>query len=283
MTDRPAERLAGARSWLFTPGTQPRLFSRASEAGADGLIIDLEDAVSLADKDAARDHALAYLATTPQPGLLRTVRINAPSSRAGIRDLEALLRIEGAPDALVLPKSESPAVVSLVAALLADAGKATAIIALVESAVGVANIAQLVGAPELAGIAFGAADLSADLGCEPSWDPLASIRTTLVVHAAAARIPIIDSPFFDLMDVAGLQAEARAAAAQGFSAKAAIHPRQIAAINAAFTPSAADVDWANEVLSAATGGARRVDGAMVDQAIARRARRILASMARIDP
>jgi (S)-citramalyl-CoA lyase len=279
VTHQRAERLAGARSWLFTPGTRPHLFGRAGEAGADGLIIDLEDAVPAGEKEAAREHVVAHFAGAPELGLLRAVRINPPSSHAGIRDLDALLQTTRAPDAVVLPKSESPGVVALVGALFAEAGKATAVIALVETAAGVANIAHLAAARELAGIAVGAADLSADLGCDPSWTSLAGIRTMLVLHAAASGIPVIDSPFFDLADVAGLEVEARAAAARGFSAKAAIHPRQVAVINAAFTPSAADLDWAHRVLSVTAGGAALLDGAMVDEAVARRARRILASNA----
>jgi (S)-citramalyl-CoA lyase len=282
MTGDHDERIRAARSWLYTPGTRPQLFGRARDAGADALVIDLEDAVGRDDKDAARAHAVGHLAAEPTPGTLRAIRINSPTSEVGRRDLEALARCVHHPDAIVVPKCESGAVVTRVIAAMGDAGRDTAVIAMVESARGVVNIADVVSAPRLAGLAVGAADLAADLGGEPSWNALAGIRSTLVVHAAAARVPIIDSPFFAFGDLAGLDAEARAAAAMGFTAKAAIHPRQVGPINLAFSPSAADVAWARRVLSAADPGVGVVDGAMVDEAVARRARRILDVAAHID-
>lgn len=278
------ERVAAARSWLYTPGTQATRFDRAGVAGADGLIIDLEDAVPMREKAVARANAVAFAAASaPRPGVLRAVRINPPSTRAGLRDLDALVAVAANLDAVVVPKCASPAIVSLVATVFAETGTAPAIIALVESAVGVAGIAALVTAPGLAAIAVGVADLSADLGCTPSWESLAAVRTMLVVHAAAARVPVIDSPFFDLADDAGLRAEASAAADLGFSAKAAIHPRQIATINAAFAPASEEIEWAHAVLAVADGGVGLVDGVMVDAAVARRARRILAAVVRTEP
>jgi len=278
------ERVAAARSWLYTPGTQPTRFDRARTAGADGLIIDLEDAVPGREKDVARANAVAFMAASPSgPSVLRAVRINPPSTRAGLRDLDALAGAASSLDAVVVPKCDSAAVVSLVATVFAETGTAPAIIALVESAAAVSGIAELVIAPDLAAIAVGVADLSADLGCTPAWESLAAVRTTLIVHAAAARLPVIDSPFFDLADDAGLRAEASAAADLGFTAKAAIHPRQVAAINAAFAPAPEEIEWAHAVLEVADAGVGLVDGVMVDAAVARRARRILAAIPRNDP
>ncbi len=277
------DRVAGARSWLYTPGTHPHRFDHAARAGAGGLIIDLEDAVPARDKDTARANAVTQLAIASAPVVLQAVRINPPATRAGLRDLDALVGAAGNLDAVVVPKCESAAAVALVATLFAEVGRAPAIIALVESAAGVAGIAELVGAPDLDAIAVGGADLSADLGCPPTWESLAVVRATLIVHAASARLPVIDSPFFDRDDDAGLRAEARAAAALGFCAKAAIQPRQIAAINSAFAPSDEEVAWAHAVLAVAEGGVGLVDGVMVDAAVARRARRILAAVPRMQP
>ena len=275
---RQAERVAGVRSWLYTPGTQPRWFDRAAAAGVDGLIIDLEDAVPARDKDAARANAAAQLAVPRAPGVLQAVRINPPATRAGLRDLDALAGTGGRLDAVVVPKCESPAVLAMVASIFAEAGAAPAVIALVETGTGVAAIAEVVRAPDLAAVALGAADLSADLGCAPAWETLAIARGLLVIHAAAARVPLIDSPFFDLADEAGLRAEAAASARLGFRSKAAIHPRHVAAINAAFAPSVDEIEWAHAVLAVADDGAGLVDGVMVDAAAARRARRILAGI-----
>jgi (S)-citramalyl-CoA lyase len=275
-----AARVAGVRSWLYTPGTQPHRFDRAAEAGADGLIIDLEDAVPARDKDRARANAVACLSDRARHGVLRAVRINPPATRAGLRDLDALVGSGGTLDAIVIPKCESPAVVGLVATLFAEAGATPAVIGLVESATGVAGIAELVWAPALTAIAVGAADLSADLGCTPAWESLAAARALIVLHASAARLPVVDSPFFDLADTPGLRAEAAAAAALGFRGKAAIHPDQIAAINRAFTPSSEEVAWAHAVLAVADDGVGLVDGVMVDEAVARRARQVLDAVAR---
>ena len=167
-----SDRVAGARSWLYTPGTQPQRFDRAARAGADGLIIDLEDAVAARDKDTARAHAVTHL-SRPAPGVLRAVRINPPATRAGLRDLDALSEAGAGPDAVVVPSARRPR--------RRDGGdgvrrgrQAPAVIALVESAAGVAGLQDLVRAPDLAAIAVGAADLSADLGCSPTWESLAA-------------------------------------------------------------------------------------------------------------
>lgn len=273
---RHTERIQAARSWLYTPGTQPHRFDRAATAGADGLIIDLEDAVPARDKDAARAHAVAHLAAAATPRVLRAVRINPPATRAGLRDLDALAGVARGLDAVVVPKCDAPALIGLVATIFAEAGQEPGVIALVETGAGVAAIADLVRAPELAAVAVGAADLAADLGCAPSWESLAVVRGLLIAHAAAARVPVIDSPFFDLADEPGLRAEAGAAAELGFSAKAAIHPRQVPPINAAFVPTPDAIEWAQAALAAAEDGASLLDGVMVDAAVARRARRILA-------
>jgi (S)-citramalyl-CoA lyase len=282
MSDQ-ADRVAGVRSGRYTPATQPQRFDRAADAGAGGLIIDLEDAVPARAKDIARANAVAHLATSAAPPVLRAVRINPPATRAGLRDLDALAGAGGGLDAVVVPKCESPAVVAMVATIFAEAGRTPALIALVETGAGVAAIAELVRAPDLAAVALGAADLSADLGCAPAWESLSVVRGLLVVHASAVRVPLIDSPFFDLADDAGLRAEAGAAAELGFNAKAAIHPRQVPAINAAFAPSADQIQWAHAVLVVAEDGLGVVDGVMVDAAAARRARQILAGVPSAEP
>ena len=131
-----AERVAAVRSWLYTAGTQPQRFDRAAAAGADGLIIDLEDSVPVRDKDTARANAVAQLAVPSAAGVLQAVRINPPATRAGLRDLEALAGAGGRLDAVVVPKCESPAVLGMVASIFAEAGAAPAMIALVETGTG---------------------------------------------------------------------------------------------------------------------------------------------------
>jgi (S)-citramalyl-CoA lyase len=264
------------RSWLFTPATRPERFVKAAEAGADVLLIDLEDAVAPRDKSAARTTALDYLAG-PRAGMLRALRINGLDTRAGISDLDALLGSAASPDFLVLPKTETAGHLQILDRLLA-VGKATRLVGLIESARGLAALEAISTAtPRLAGLMFGAADMSADLGAATAWQPLAYARGRLIAVCALADILAIDSPFFELHDEAGLKQEITAAVALGFSAKAAIHPAQIGPINAALTPSAEAVDKARAVIAVNAKGVGTVDGEMIDEAVARKARRTLAA------
>ena len=274
----PAGRRA-RRSWLFTPATRPDRFARAGEAGADVLIIDLEDAVAPGDKDRARAAALAHLDAGRGTAPIQALRVNGLRTRAGLDDLRLLLESRTGPDAVILPKVETPDEPRLVDAWLAEAGSPAALVALVESARGVEAAPEIArSAPRLSALMFGAADLAADLGAPAAWEPLLYSRSRVVAAAAAAGIGAIDAPYFDLKDRVGQEAELRAAVALGFAAKAAIHPGQVAAINAALTPSAAAVAEAREILAQNEAGVGVVGGRMVDEAVARRARRILAAV-----
>ena len=149
---------------------------------------------------------------------------------------------------------------------------------LIESARGLAALEAISTAtPRLAGLMFGAADMSADLGAATAWQPLAYARGRLIAVCALADILAIDSPFFELHDEAGLKQEVTAAVALGFSAKAAIHPAQIGPINAALTPSAGAVEKARAVIAVNAKGVGTVDGEMIDEAVTRKARRTLAA------
>ncbi len=265
------------RSWLFTPGTRPERFAKAGEIGADFLIIDLEDAVSPADKPHARQLALDYLATDTG-GVQRALRINGLDTPAGIADLHALLASKAEPDVIVLPKTETGGHLLILDRLLTASGKAARLVGLIESARGLSRMEEIASAtPRLFGLMLGAADMAADLGAATRWAPLAMVRSRLVAACALAGVDPIDSPFFDVHDAEGLKADVEAAKAFGFVAKAAIHPGQIGPINTALTPTDDEVARARRVLSANEGGVGVVDGQMVDEAVARKARRILAA------
>jgi (S)-citramalyl-CoA lyase len=267
------------RSWLFTPATRPDRFARAGEAGADVLIIDLEDAVAPGDKDRARAAALAQLDAGRGTAPIQAVRVNGLRTRAGLEDVRLLLESRTGPDTVILPKVETPDEPRLMDAWLAEAGSPAGLVALIESARGLEAAPEIArSTPRLSALMFGAADLAADLGAPAAWEPLLYARSRVVAAAAAAGIGAIDAPFFDLKDQTGLEAELRAAVALGFTAKAAIHPGQVAAINAALTPSVAAVAEAREILAQNEAGVGVVGGRMVDEAVARRARRILAAV-----
>jgi (S)-citramalyl-CoA lyase len=266
------------RSWLFTPATKPDRFDRAIRAGADVLIIDLEDAVAPPDKAAARRTALDYLAKPGNTGVAHALRINPPSTPHGLEDLLALVQCGAGPDYVVIPKVESPEIVRLVDGLLSGGGKSTRLVALIESARGVAAAEEIARAtPHLAALFFGAADHAADLGAEVAWEPLLYARSRLLNAAALASVEAVDSPYFNIADDDGLRAEIQAAVCLGFTAKAAIHPKQIAAINEALTPNAGTVAEARRILEENVKGVGVVDGRMVDEAVARKARRVLAA------
>src|SRR5271170_5669601 len=240
-----------ARSWLFTPATRPDRFAKAAAAGADVVILDLEDAVAPKDKAEARATALDYLAGNPADGALHALRINGLDTRSGISDLDALLGSSAAPNFVVLPKTETAGHLQILDRLLT-------------------------ATPRLTGLMLGAADMAADLGAATAWEPLAFARGQLIAACALAGLTPIDSPFFDLHDEAGLKQEVAASVALGFAAKAAIHPAQIGAINAALTPSAEAVEKARAILAENAKGVGTVDGQMIDEAVARKARRTLA-------
>lgn len=267
---------APRRSWLFTPATRPDRFDRAAESGADVLIIDLEDAVVPADKAEARRLAMKALATPPARPIQRALRINAPSTVDGVEDLLALARGQGQPDCVIVPKTDCAETIRWIDTLLTDAGHPVPLVALIESARGVAMVETIAQAsPRLTALFFGAADLSADLGCATAWEPLLTARSRLINAAALAGIEAVDSPFFALNDAEGLERETRAAVALGFGAKAAIHPGQVATINMALTPDAQEVEQALRILAACAKGVGVVDGRMIDEAMARKARRLV--------
>ncbi len=267
------------RSWLFTPGTRPERFAKAQDVGADVLIIDLEDAVSPQDKPGARKTALDYLSSEAS-GPHRALRINGLDTPAGVADLDALLGSKATPDYVVLPKTESAGHLLILDRLLTASGRSARLIGLIESARGLAGVREIAAAtPRLFGLMLGAADMAADLGAATAWDPLAYTRSQLVAACALAGVAPIDSPFFDIHDADGLKREVGASKAFGFVAKGAIHPDQVAPINTALTPTDDQVAQAKRILSANQGGVGVVDGQMVDEAVARKARRILAAKA----
>jgi (S)-citramalyl-CoA lyase len=275
MTNKASVR---ARSWLFTPATHRERFGKAAAVGADVAILDLEDAVAPKDKAQARAIALDHLADGEVHGTLHALRINGLDTPAGISDLDALLGSKAAPDFLVLPKTETAGHLQILDRVLASVGKPTRLIGLIESARGLTAVEAIATAtPRLAGLMLGAADMAADLGAATEWKSLAFARGRLVAACAVAGVTAIDSPFFNLRDAIGLGQEVATAVAFGFGAKAAIHPAQIDAINTALTPSSEAVEKARAILAENTKGVGTVDGQMIDEAIARKARHTLAA------
>ena len=277
------------RSLLFTPGNRPERFGKACATAADGFIADLEDAVGPADKGSARSGVMEWLRT--RQGVVGTdflvcLRINSIYTHEGLRDLAALTdaaRAGFAPDVLLLPKVESAEEVALVARHLQASGKAggrVALMALIESARGLEQAMRIAhAAPMVQAIAFGGVDLAADLRASFAWETLLAGRSRVVQAAASAGIGLMDVPYLDIQDEAGLAAECARVRALGFNGKLAIHPRQVDGINAGFVPSADEIEHAHGVAAAyaaAAGGACTYRGKMVDEPVMIAVRRILA-------
>jgi len=268
------------RSLLFVPGSRPERFSKAMGAGADMVCIDLEDAVLPHEKDSARSAVADYcrqLSVAERMAEL-VVRCNCVSDANGLEDLRVLVSAELTPDLIMLPKVESAEDILKAADILK--GTEIGLIALIESPLGILNAQVIAGADErLEALMFGGADFAAELRCEMTWEPLYHARAHLALVAAAAQQELIDVPFLDLEDEAGLSRETARVKAMGFTAKAAIHPRQVAAINAEYTPSEMEVSAARRVVEEfekSLGGALLINGKLVDRPIVLSAKRCVA-------
>jgi citrate lyase beta subunit len=276
--------LDAARAFLFTPANRPDRFPKAAATGADALILDLEDAVALSGKDAARTNLVAHFGGDWRAALARGqrcgLRVNNLHTAAGLADLEAIARAALRPDFVLVPKVESAFEMRLYARHLPD----VPLLAAVESARGVEAAIDIATAdPAVQGLVFGGADLAVDLRAALAWEPLYAARARIVQAAAIAGIAAVDVPHFALDDADALAEEARRAKAMGFTGKLAIHPKQIAPIVAVFTPTDAEVAEAREIvaaLAAAGGNVVEHRGKMVEGPVVKAAERVLALAAR---
>lgn len=270
------------RNLLFTPADRPERFEKAVAVGADGAILDLEDGVGLPSKEKARQAALKFFQTPPAApqGFIWAVRFNHVTTEDGLKDLLAFRAAPLKPKVVMLPKTESVTEVEIaVRHLKTGAGDAPQILALIETGKGLGAAEAIASHPSVAAIAFGGADLAADLHATLAWEPMLFARSRIAQAAAAAGIPAFDVPFLDIHDAAGLSKETQLVKALGYSCKLAIHPAQIAPINAVFTPDSKELERAERIVTAfeqAHGGACQVDGRMVDVPVVKAAQRTVA-------
>ncbi len=273
---------------LFVSGEKPERFPKALAAGADVVCIDLEDAVHPQRKAQAREAVFAFAGSRePQyHGARLAIRYNGLRTREGLADMAALLASQAHVDYLILPKVEHGADLGLVHAWAAD--RFDALVALIETPLGIERAAAIAasvhdGAPKLAALMLGGADLSVELGAEFAWDGLLSARGRLVNAARSAGLQAWDVPHLGLDDLPGLVEETRAVLRMGFTCKTAIHPSQVVPIHSAFLPDAAQLEWALALVAAgdameatdAPRGAFLFNGMMVDPPVLAKARRIV--------
>lgn len=275
------KRLGPGTTLLFVPGNRADRFARALAAQPHGVILDLEDAVAPNSKSAARQSVLAWLSSDEARAtrILKGIRVNNLMTRDGIADLDALLQAPVLPDFVVLPEVESTYEVQLFAHHFSSQPAGVELVCSIESAVGLEAAVSIAGAsPAVSMLAFGGGDLSRDLNCELSWEPLLFARSRVVQAAATARVVAVDVPWIDLSDEAGLIDEAERVHALGYRSKLAIHPAQVPPLKRTMAVRDSEIEWARRVVEAyerTATGACVVDGKLVDYAIYMPARRLL--------
>jgi citrate lyase subunit beta/citryl-CoA lyase len=280
------------RSWMFVPGHRQRMIDKALAINADAVMLDIEDGVAPNEKDTARKNIAESLGREKKAGdPARYVRINAIGHARMDADVEAVVRpgLEG----LVCPKVDTPDEVRKLDALLTERepkmkmtpGGLKLLVA-IESPRGLLNAPEIAASsPRVMGLIFGAEDFGRELGLPTSREgearDLLYARSAIVVAAAAAHVQAVDGVWVDLNDAAGLSGFARQSRRLGFSGMSLIHPSQIDPINAVFSPTTEEVDYARRVLQAFDEANARGDGSiafggqLIDRPIVERARRTI--------
>lgn len=273
---------------LFVPGDRPDRYAKAAASGADLVIIDLEDAVAAPDKDDARVCVRSALGAGAS--LQALVRINDPATARGAADLAAIVALADEPGhgvlGVMVPKAgqveDLRAVIGTVAVAGSSPGPAgldaaarLAVVALIESALGVAQVRALAGLPGLSRLAFGALDFALDTGADVDALTGQVARAEVVIASRAAGLPAPwESPSTSLSDATLIEESSRVARVLGFGGRLCIHPAQLAPVRAGFAPSAQEVEWAKRIATAGDA-VSRVDDEMVDRPVLERARAIL--------
>jgi citrate lyase subunit beta/citryl-CoA lyase len=281
---------------MSVPGSSAKMLAKAPTRGADEIVIDLEDAVAASAKDEARATVVATLLDPQWHGVRCSVRVNAPRTPWCHADIVALASLggEAGPASLVVPKVESAGDLAFVERLLdgaeAAAGRARPlrVQALVETAAGVSNVQEIAAAsPRLDALILGYADLSASLGraggAGAELDSWRAIQDQILLAARTHDLAAIDGPYLGVAVDAAFTAAAERARDMGFDGKWAIHPAQVAALNALFTPTHEEIEHAQAVIDAlaeaeraGAAGAVALDGQMLDEAVRVAALRVLA-------
>lgn len=293
-TTSPDEQPLNLRSWLYIPGDNDSKLAKADGSGADAIVLDLEDSVAENNRPAARRKVREFLDARPVEGrkYQAWVRINAFDESAMI-DLAAV--VGGTPDGIVLPKINGPADVerlgycldALEARDAVQPGHIKIVAVATETPVAVLRLSEFAVAhpARLVGLNWGAEDLSAAIGAATNVDSSGQwaltyrwIRSAILLAAKAANVQAIETAYVDYRDSEGLRTSCRAAAQEGFTGRAAIHPDQVAPINESFAPSMEDVALARKIVDAVerAGGTVGIEGKMYDIAHLKRARKLLA-------
>jgi citrate lyase subunit beta/citryl-CoA lyase len=276
---------------LYIPGSNPRAIEKGRALAADGLILDLEDAVAPEAKESARAIVAAVLAEGGYGGRELVLRVNAIDTPRGHADLAAAATMPI--DAVLLPKVESPDRVALTVSLLDACGapEGLTVWCMIETPRGILYAREIAAAsPRLAALVLGTSDLTKDLHALPSRDrlPLLTSLSLAILAARAHGLAVLDGVNLDLSDEEGFAASCRQGRELGFDGKTVIHPKQIAAANAAFAPTFEEIEWSKRIIAAhaeataAGKGVVLVDGRLIENLHVENARRVLALAGEID-
>ena len=282
----PGPRIRPRRSFIFTPGLRPEMFPKALASGADIVCVELEDGIAPKDKPAARASTMK-LFESPQAddGVERIVRINSLREGFGMADVQAVLASDTPPPALMMPKVRTPDEVVLLDDLLTERDHDTRLHVIIETNAGLEAAHDIAHcSPRIDAMFFGGVDMAAELRCQNAWEPLLYARSRVVHAAASAGLDVIDVPYLDLEDPDGMRHAAIQARDLGFCGKGAVHPKQIPALNAVFTPSPERIARARRIIAefeAADTGLVVIDGKLIEKPVLREMRRIVAIADRI--
>ena len=268
------------RSFIFTPGLKPEMYTKALKSGTDMVCIELEDGIAPQDKEIARNLALKLFQEKQEnDGVERILRINSLREKFGIEDVQAILSTKNPPPALMIPKVKKPDEIVILDNLLSEKGHHCRIHVIIETNEGLENAYQIANCSNrIDALFFGGVDMSAELRCENKWEPLLYARSRIVHAAASAGIDAIDVPYLDLEDLEGMRKEAILAKELGFSGKGSIHPKQIPILNDVFTPSELSIKKAQKIVSVfekANTGLVVIDGKLIEKPVLREMYRIL--------
>ena len=282
------------RSLLYIPGSSLKMIGKAAGVTSDAVIFDLEDAVSISEKEQARQNVVSVLPDLIGHGKEILVRVNAMDTLWGYQDLLEVIPMR--PDAIILPKADEKGITtadSLISSIERAQGMEVGVVKLIplfETTYAIANAYQILGTAErIDGVQLGAEDLTKEqeISRTAGGAEILYARQHLAMAACARKIDIIDTPFTGIRDMEGLLSDAKFVKSIGFTGKTCIHPSHIETINTVFSPTEQEIETARGVVNAlaeaaaAGKGACMYQGKMVDAPVAERASRILAKAEQI--
>ena len=266
------------RSFIFTPGLKPEMFSKALDSGADMVCIELEDGIAIKDKDEARSNTINALKTIQiKNDVELVVRVNCQRTKYGLLDLEALISSKIKIKAIMLPKVKTPDEISFIDDLLTDCNLDTDLHVIMETNEALENIYDIAhSSKRIVALYFGGVDMAAELRVENSWENLVYARSKLVHAGASVGVDVIDVPYLDLENMDGMKKEAELVRDLGFTGKGSIHPKQINILNEVFTPDQNEIDKAKKIIdqfNESDTGLVVIDGKLIEKPVLREMQR----------